>query len=93
MDTLVEQRTDTRTELSWPVSSWMPEASRFFNGRISNISKTGVFVSVPIATPVREGNVLEMHFPRTEALAKEKGNFARIKKGPAAVRPRDPKYL
>lgn len=81
MDTLVEQRTDTRTELSWPVSIWMPEASRFFNGRISNISKAGVFVSVPITTPVREGHVLEMNFPRTEALAKEKGNFARIKKG------------
>ena len=69
MDTLVENRRDTRTELSWPVSVWLPEANRFFNGQSSNISKNGVFISIPITTPVREGHVVEMNFPRTEDLA------------------------
>ena len=81
METLVEQRKDTRTNLSWPVSIWLPEANRFFNGRSNNISKTGAFVSVPITTPVRLGHTVEVNFPRTIALAKQKGGFSRIKSG------------
>jgi len=81
METLVEQRKDTRTNLSWPVSIWLPEAHRFFNGRSTNISKTGVFISLPMTTPVRAGHIVEINFPRTITLAKEKGQFARIKSG------------
>jgi len=81
METLVEQRKDTRTNLSWPVSMWLPEANRFFNGRSNNISKTGAFVSVPITTPVRLGHTVEVNFPRTVGLARQKGQFARIKSG------------
>jgi len=81
MDTLVEQRRESRTELSWPVSVWLPEADRFFNGRSANISKTGALITVPISTPAREGSVVELNFPRTDALAQEKGQYARIKKG------------
>ncbi|RKY23850.1 MAG: hypothetical protein DRP62_05085 [Planctomycetota bacterium] len=81
METLVEQRIEARTNLSWPVSIWLPKANRFFNGQSSNISKTGVFVRVPMTTPVRDGHTVEINFPRTEALAKEKGQSARIKRG------------
>jgi hypothetical protein len=81
MDTLVEQRKNARTKLSWPVSLWIPEANRFFNGRSANVSKTGVFVTVPMTTPVRTGNIVEMNFPRTTTLAQEKGQYARIKSG------------
>lgn len=81
METLIEQRKDTRTNLSWPVSVWLPEANRFFNGRSSNISKTGVFIRLPMTTPIRSGHFVEINFPRTEALAKQKGQFARIKNG------------
>ncbi len=81
METLVEHRNDTRTDLSWPVSVWLPQANRFFNGRSSNISRKGVFISLPMATPLRDGNVLEVNFPRTSDLAEEKGQFARIKTG------------
>ncbi len=81
MDTLVEQRSDTRTKLSWPVSVWFPEMNRFFNGRSCNISKSGVLLNVPMTMPVRQGSIVEINFPRTEALAKEKGQFARIKFG------------
>ncbi len=81
METLIEQRKDTRTNLSWPVSLWLPEANRFFNGQSSNISKTGVFIRLPLTTPIRPGLVVEINFPRTEALAKEKGRFARVKSG------------
>ena len=81
METLIEQRRETRTKLSWPVSLWLPDANRFFNGRSANISKTGVFITVPMTTPVRAGNTVEVNFPRTEALAQEKGQFARVKSG------------
>jgi hypothetical protein len=81
MDTIIEQRKDARTRLSWPVSLWLPEANRFFNGRSDNISKTGVFITVPMTTPVRTGHTVEVNFPRTEVLAKKKGGFARIKSG------------
>lgn len=81
METLVEHRRDSRTDLTWPVSVWLPEANRFFNGRCSNVSKTGVFVTVPITAPVREGHCLEMNFPRTKSLAEEKGGYSRIKTG------------
>ena len=59
----------------------MPEAKRFFNGQSANISKTGVFLNVPMTTPVRQGQIVELNFPRSTALAKEKGGFARIKLG------------
>jgi len=81
METLIEQRKETRTAVSWPVSVWLPEANRFFNGRSSNISKTGVFVTVPITMPVRLGHIVEINFPRMVTLAKLKGQFARVKSG------------
>ncbi len=81
METLVEQRVETRTEISWPVSIWLPEANRFFNGRSANISKSGVYVKLPMTTPIRQGNVIEVNFPRTTTLAEEKGQFGRLKKG------------
>ncbi|HEY5503702.1 MAG TPA: PilZ domain-containing protein [Sedimentisphaerales bacterium] len=76
-----EQRKTTRTPVAWPVSVWLPEANRFFNGRSSNISSGGALVRVPATTPLRTGHVVELNFPRTMALAKRKGNFARIKSG------------
>jgi len=79
METLIEQRKEARSNLSWPVSVWIPEANRFFNGRSANISKKGVFITVPMTIPVRLGHVVEINFPRTVTLAKEKGQFARIK--------------
>jgi len=81
METVIEQRRETRSSLTWPVSVWVPEAHRFFNGRSANISKTGVFIMVPMTTPIRLGHTVEINFPRTTALAKEKGQFARIKSG------------
>jgi len=81
MEALTEQRKDSRNSVSWPVSVWLPEANRFFNGRSCNISKTGVFITLPVTAPLRPGHVVELNFPRTEALAQEKGQFARIKSG------------
>jgi len=81
METLVEQRKNNRTTLSWPVSVWVPQANRFFNGRSTNISKTGVYVRVPMTVPVQAGHMVELNFPRTTMLAEQKGRFARIKTG------------
>ena len=79
--TIVEQRKDTRSDLAWPVSMWLPEANRFFNGKSVNISKGGVYLSLPMITPVKAGHNVEINFPRTQSLAKEKGQYARIKCG------------
>ena len=81
MQTMVEQRKDSRSSVSWPVSVWMPQANRFVNGRSCNISKTGVFITLPATVPLGTGHVVELNFPRTESLAQEKGQFARIKTG------------
>ena len=78
---LVEQRKEARSELTWPVSIWLPQANRFFNGKSVNVSKGGAYLSVPMTTPVREGHELEVNFPRTSSLAKEKGQYARIRTG------------
>ncbi len=81
VETTVENRRAARTELSWPVSIWLPEANRFFNGKTINVAKGGVLLSVPMTTPIRPGHVVEINFPRTMSLAKKKGQFARIKTG------------
>jgi hypothetical protein len=81
MQTLTEQRKEVRSNVSWPVSVWIPEANRFFNGRSCNISKVGVFITLPATTPIHTDHIVELNFPRTETLAKEKGQFARIKCG------------
>lgn len=36
---------------------------------------------MPLSTPAREGSVVELNFPRTDTLAQEKGQYARIKRG------------
>jgi hypothetical protein len=77
--TTVEHRQQIRQDLSWPISIWLPEANRFFNGKSVNVSKGGAFISVPMTTPVAAGNEIEINFPRTQTLAKEKGQYARIK--------------
>ena len=81
LDTMTEQRSETRTQLSWPVSIWVPNANRFFAGESSNISKTGVFLKVAMTTPLGPGSIVELNFPRTNKLAEEKGQYARIKRG------------
>lgn len=81
MEALVEQRKESRTDVCWPVSVWLPEANRFFNGRSANVSRMGALIKVPMTMPVRAGNVVEVNFPRTITLAKQKGQFARIKRG------------
>jgi hypothetical protein len=60
---------------------WLPTASRFLYGHSSNISKTGVLVETPATAPVRTGQTVEINFPRTAALAREKGVFGRLKTG------------
>ena len=79
--TEIEQRTNERTNLNWPVSMWLPDVNKFFNCRTINVSKGGAYFRVPMTMPVDQGSLLEINFPRTEALAKEKGQFARIKLG------------
>jgi hypothetical protein len=77
--TALDQRKDSRTDLQWPVSVWLPEANRFFNAHSVNISRGGALISMPMTTPIRPGHVVELNFPRTVTLAKQRGQFARIK--------------
>lgn len=77
--TVVEQRQDIRQDISWPISIWFPQANRFFNGKSVNVSRGGAFISIPMTTPIAAGNEIEINFPRTQSLAKQKGQYARIK--------------
>ena len=81
METLVESRGKTRTNLTWPVSIWHPQACQFYNGYSANISETGVYINIPTTAPFSEGNIVEINFPRSNALARRKGCYARIKFG------------
>jgi hypothetical protein len=74
-----EQRRSVRQVIDWPVSVWHPKAARFFNGQSVNISQNGTLLELPLKAPVREGQDLEINFPRSESLAKDKGGFSRIK--------------
>jgi hypothetical protein len=76
---MYEQREAERLRVDWPVSVWHPKASRFFNGHSVNVSRKGALVLLPMKTPVREGQELEINFPRAEKLAEDKGAAARIK--------------
>ena len=44
-----------------------------------NVSMEGALISLPLQTPVCEGQDVEINFPRTEMLAKDKGSYSRIK--------------
>lgn len=79
--TIVEQRRDVRSDLVWPVSVWIPDANRFFSGKSVNVSKGGVYLKLPMTAPVCVGQEVELNFPRTAALAHQKGQYARIKTG------------
>lgn len=81
MACICEHRSSERTEVCWPISVWHPKALRFFNGQSNNVSSNGALVVLPMSVPVREGQDLEINFPRTEPVAHKKGQFARIKKG------------
>ena len=44
-----------------------------------DVSKGGALLQMPMKVPIRQGQSLEINFPRLEPLAKEKGSSARIK--------------
>ena len=79
MVTALEQRRSRRMEICWPVSVWHAKAGRFINGRSVDVSRSGAMIELPLAAPMREGQDLEVNFPRAEKLAQDKGQSARIK--------------
>ena len=79
MVSVLEQRQSRRMQISWPVSVWHPKAGRFINGRSVDVSRGGAMIEVPLASPMREGQDLEVNFPRAQKLARDKGASARIK--------------
>ena len=79
MVTLAERRRHQRNNIDWPVSVYVPRLGMFINGRSVDVSQSGAKVSLPIAAPIRPGQVVELNFPRTSTLAKVAGCFSRIK--------------
>lgn len=75
----IDQRKDARTDLTWPVSVWLPQSNCFYNAKSVNISKGGACLSASMTTPIKPGHVVELNFPRTQNLARKKGKFARIR--------------
>ena len=75
-----DKRKALRSEFARPVSVWLGNYSRFYNGRVVNISRLGAMITLPLETPtIPVGETLELNFPRTAALAKRFGQAGRIK--------------
>lgn len=79
MVSVLDQRRSRRMQISWPVSVWHPKAGRFINGRSVDVSRGGAMIELPLASPMREGQDLEVNFPRAPKLTRDKGASARIK--------------
>ena len=75
----LERRNTARYDLRWPVSLWHPEEERFFHIQSINISRTGAMLRINMKTPLKLGQVVELNFPRTKALASQHGCYARNK--------------
>jgi len=76
-----ERRKAHRSNLAWPISVWSLAYERFYNGKLINISTTGVLVALPVTCPIKKGQDVEINIPRTKTLFKQKGQYARIKQG------------
>ena len=74
-----EQRRSARSPIDWPVSMWHPQTNRFVNGRSVNISKGGALITLPPTASLQCGQIVELNFPRTEKLAREIGQYSRVK--------------
>jgi len=81
MKPVVEERKEQRHDMDWPVSVWVPLLERFFNGRLINISQGGALISIPFEGYSFLKESIEVNLPRTNGLAKEKGQYSRIKLG------------
>lgn len=79
MHSVIEEMGQEVSEVTWPVSVWFPDASRFFNGSSLKISKKGALVHLPQGTPITTKDESELNFPRTKALAKKFGQFGRLR--------------
>ncbi len=79
MVTMADRRRHSRNDIDWPVSVYHPRLGMFINGRSVDVSQGGAKVSLPLAVPIRRGQVIELNFPRTTTLAKMAGRFSRIK--------------
>lgn len=76
---LTDRRRHARNPIDWPVSIYYPHLGMFINGRSVDVSKGGAKIRLPLAAPIRPGQIVELNFPRTTTLAKVAGCFSRIK--------------
>lgn len=81
MVTLADRRQHKRNQIDWPVSVYSPRLGMFINGRSVDVSSGGAKISLPIAVPLRPGQIVELNFPRTTTLAQAAGRYSRIKTG------------
>lgn len=70
--------------MDWPVSVWICDQCRFYNGRSVNVSYCGAMITLDdngVMTYLIKGMEVEVNFPRTATLARQKGGWSRIKAG------------
>jgi hypothetical protein len=79
MVTLADRRQHKRNDIDWPVSVYHPRLGMFINGRSVDVSSGGAKITLPIAAPIKPGQVVELNFPRTTMLARAAGCYSRIK--------------
>ena len=78
---VVEQRRDARSELALPVSVLLPEANRFSRPERQRQQGRRLHFRPDRPPPSGPGHEVEINFPRTTSLARQKGQYARIKSG------------
>jgi len=61
-----EQRAFPRIELNQSSRLWHPQAGRLYPVKILNQSKTGVFISVSMRCPLRQGQYVELQRETSE---------------------------
>jgi hypothetical protein len=56
----LEKRAAQRQPTHEPFAVWHPQAGRWFSARGDNISQSGILISLPLRTPLRKGQCLEI---------------------------------
>ena len=64
-----ERRVAKRYDLDWPVCVWYEPTQKFYNGRSTNISASGALLKLPLTTPIRHSEAIEVNFPSPDGLA------------------------
>lgn len=59
--TVTERRRGLRIRQNRPIKIFEPRSHRYFGGQTEDLSATGLRIELPLSTPVREGEIVNIH--------------------------------